>query len=325
MNSTQPKKIVLAGGTGFLGNTLARRFQKAGWRVVVLTRGIAREENGVSFAHWDGKTLSPWTEELNRAAALVNLSGRTVDCRYHARNRGHILDSRVDSTRVLGQAIARCEAPPPVWLNSSTATIYKHSFDKPMDEAGGEIGGTPVAKDEFSVEVAVAWEKAFNEAETPGVRKVALRSAMVLGNYRNSVYPVLRRLTRLGLGGRMASGRQFVSWIHENDFCRAIEWLIENKTIEGVVNLASPTPLPNREMTAILRRVCRAPFGVGLPAPLWLLELGAFFLRTETELIIKSRRVVPGRLTAAGFAFNFTEFETAARDIEDRLRSPAGV
>ncbi|MGY8655946.1 MAG: TIGR01777 family oxidoreductase [Verrucomicrobiia bacterium] len=321
MNATQNKKIILAGGTGFLGKTLARHFRKLDWNVTILTRGAERRENGVSFIHWDGESIGPWTSELEGATAVVNLAGRSVDCRYHARNRRLILDSRVNSTRILGKAIASCDTPPPVWLNSSTATIYRRSLDKPMDEASGKIGGTREAKDIFSVEVAVAWEKAFDETQTPDTRKVALRSAMVLGNYRNSVLPVLRRLTRLGLGGKMASGRQFVSWIHEIDFCRAIEWLIYNETVSGIVNLAAPNPLPNRDMTGILRRVCRAPFGLGLPAPLWLLELGAFFLRTETELIIKSRRVVPGRLSSAGFKFHFTQFEAAASEIEDRIRN----
>ena len=310
MKPKRNNRIILAGGTGFLGGILTRHFHRKGWKVVVLTRGAAREEKRASFIHWDGRSIGPWTAAITGATAIVNLA---------ARNRRRRLDSRVDSTRVLGEAIENCEAPPPAWLNSSTATIYRHSFDKPMDEATGEIGGSPEAKDEFSVAVAVAWEKAFDDAITPGARKVALRSAMVLGEGRNSVFPVLRRLARLGLGGKMASGRQFVSWIHESDFCRAIEWLLENESVSGVVNLAAPNPLPNREMMGILRRICRAPFGVGIPAPLALLELGAFVLGTETELIVKSRRVVPGRLEAAGFPFEFTRFEDAAREIEARI------
>jgi uncharacterized protein (TIGR01777 family) len=219
----------------------------------------------------------------------------------------------VNSTRVLGEAIAQCAQPPRVWLNASTATIYKHSLDRPIDELTGEIGSTPEAKDEFSVEVARAWEQALDEARTPATRKIALRTAMVLGNGPNSVLPVLRRLARFGLGGKMGTGRQFVSWIHEVDFCRAIEWLIAHEDFTGPVNLAAPNPVPNRELMESMREVCRVPFG--LPATEWMLELGAFFLRTETELIIKSRRVVPGRLIAVGFQFRFPHPREALVDL----------
>jgi uncharacterized protein (TIGR01777 family) len=187
-----------------------------------------------------------------------------------------------------------------------------------MDEATGLTGTSPEAKDAFSVEVARAWEKAFDNAPAPGTRKVILRSAMVLGNDPNSVLPMLRRLTRLGLGGRMASGRQFVSWIQEQDYCRAIEWLIANGDFSGVVNLAAPNPLPNGEVMRTLRRIYRVPFA--LPSTNWMLEAGAFLLRTETELIIKSRRVVPGRLLAAGFRFLYPNLEDAVREIESRRR-----
>jgi uncharacterized protein (TIGR01777 family) len=217
----------------------------------------------------------------------------------------------------LGQAIAACKQPPRIWFNSSTATIYKHSVDRPMDEATGEIGATPEAKDAFSVEVACAWERVFGAARTPGTRKVALRTAMVLGKGRNSVLPVLQRLARSGLGGRMASGKQFVSWIHREDFCRAIEWLIQRDDLIGPVNLAAPNPVPNAEMMRLVRRVCGV--SVGLPAPRWMLEAGAFLLRTETELIIKSRRVIPGRLAASGFQFRFPELEGALQDLVSRM------
>ncbi len=320
MDSTSKQRVVLAGGSGFLGKLLARFFLKQGRAVTVLTRGAPRLESGVEFIQWDGRTPALWTDQLEGAAALINLAGRSVDCRYHARNRRLIMDSRIDSTRVLEQAVSQCRKPPPVWLNSSTGTIYRHTFAEAWDE-DGETGATPEAKDAFSVDVAQAWERVFLAADTPGVRKIALRSAMVLGTGRNSVFPVLRRLTRCGLGGRMGSGRQYVSWIHELDFCRAVEWLIGHAAIAGPVNLAAPNPLTNREMMRILRRVCGAPFGIGLPAPEWLLEIGAFLLRTETELVIKSRRVVPDRLAGSGLGFEFTEFDLAAQDLEDRIRS----
>lgn len=226
-----------------------------------------------------------------------------------------MMDSRIKSTRVVGEAIARCQSPPPVWLNCSTATIYKHSLDRAMDETGGEIGASPEAKDAFSIEVATAWEQALSEARVPGTRKVALRTAMVLSN-AGSVFRVLRRLVRFGLGGKMASGQQYVSWIHELDFCRAIEWILARQDLAGPVNVVAPNPLPNQDMMRILRQTLGVPFG--LPATASMLEVGAFFLRTETELIMKSRRVVPGRLLASGFEFRFPEFKRAVEDLVGR-------
>lgn len=309
-------KIILAGGSGFLGRVLARYFAERGREVVILTREPKVAEGKIREVRWDGEHLGDWKRELEGASAVINLAGCSVDCRYTARNRRVILDSRVLPTRVIGEAIALCENPPAVWLNASTATIYKHALARAMTESKGVIGATPEAKDTFSVEVAVAWEKACEEATTPRTRKVLLRTAMVLGLGKNSVFPTLRRLVKCGLGGKMASGEQYVSWIHERDFCRAIEWLITHPTLEGVVNLAAPNPLPNREMMRAFRSVCGVPFG--LPATAWMLELGAVLLRTETELIIKSRRVVPERLLAEGFEFEFTRFRDALEELNVR-------
>lgn len=304
------RRIILAGGSGVLGQLLARRSSAQGDDVVVLTRN-PRGGSTAREVHWDGETLGAWVTELEGATALVNLAGRSVDCRYHARNRRIIMDSRIKSTRVLGEALVRCANPPRVWLNSSTATIYRHTFGPAWNEAG-EIGGCAEAKDVFSVKVATEWERAFNEAATPHTRKVALRTAMVLSR-DGGVLPVLRRMARLGLGGSIAGGRQFMSWIHEEDFFRAVAWLIEHSEVIGPVNVAAPTPVPQAEMMRHLRRICRMPFG--LPATLWMLELGALFLRTESELIIKSRRVVPGRLLADGFKFQHETVETALEDL----------
>ncbi|MST01045.1 MAG: TIGR01777 family protein [Pedosphaera sp.] len=304
-------RLVLAGGRGFLGQVLAKYFQALGWEVVVLTRS-PQTNRAAREVRWNAETLDEWAGELESATAIVNLTGRTVDCRYTAKNRREIMDSRVNSTRVLGEAVARCKNPPAVWLNASTATIYKHTFGSPWNESG-EIGATPEAQDKFSVEVARVWEDTFNAAETPRTRKVALRSAMVLGNAPNSVFPVLRRLARLGLGGRMGNGRQFVSWIHELDFSRAIEWLIACDEVSGPVNVAAPNPLTNSDMMRLFRELCGMPFG--LPVMEWMLEVGAFLLRTETELVIKSRRVMPGRLLAGGFQFRFTDFREALTDL----------
>jgi uncharacterized protein (TIGR01777 family) len=306
------QRIILAGGSGFLGRVLADWLTARGAEVVILTRA-PRAGGQVREVSWDARTLGQWQREIEGAEAVINLAGRTVDCRYNAENRRLILDSRVDSTRVLGSAIGLCGTPPRVWLNSSTATIYKHTYGKPNDEATGMIGATPEAKDEFSIEVAQAWERALDSARTPDTRKIALRSAMVLGSGENSVLPMLQRLTRLGLGGRMGNGRQFISWIHERDFCRAVEWLLAQEDFRGPVNLAAPNPVPNAELMRTLRKVCRVPFG--LPATKWMLEIGALFLKTETELIIKSRRVVPGRLLAAGFEFEFPHVRGALEDL----------
>ena len=305
-------KIILAGGSGFVGQVLADYFAAKGMEVVILTRRPKQRADAIREEHWDGEKLGDWLKELEGARALINLAGVSVNCRYHARNRKRMLDSRLNSTRVLGEAIARCANPPPVWLNSSTATIYRHTFGPAWDEAG-KIGGCAEAKDIFSVHIATEWERVFNEADTPRTRKVALRSAMVLGHGKNSVLPNLLRLARLGLGGSLAGGRQFVSWIHEEDFCRAVEWIIEHEKHCGPVNLAAPNPVPNAEFMATIRKVCRAPFG--LPASRWMLEIGAFLLRTETELILKSRRVLPGRLLASGFQFQFPELRAALKDL----------
>lgn len=314
-------KLAIAGGSGFLGTALARYFGSRDHEIIILTRRPKVRKDRVREVEWDGETIGAWTRELQGAAALINLAGVSVNCRYHARNRARILDSRVNTTHVLGQAISRMAHPPLVWLNASTATIYRHTFGPAWTESG-EIGSHPDARDAFSIEAATAWERAFNEAPATTTRKVVLRSALVLGHGNNSVFPVLRRLTRLGLGGRMGSGRQFVSWIHELDFCRAVEFLIEHDEISGVVNLAAPNPLRNKDMMQTLRQVCGA--SCGLPTPEWLLELGAFLFRTETELVVKSRRVVPRRLLDHHFQFQFTHIRDAFANL-DGMQEQAGV
>lgn len=312
------KKIILAGGSGFLGSELAKHFAALGWEVVILTRSPKSRTDAVREVAWDTKTLGDWARELEGATVVVNLTGRSVDCRYTAKNRREIMDSRVNSTRVVGEAIAQSKTPPGVWLNSSTATVYQHTFGKPHDESSQDMDSAVDAKDAFSVEVAQAWERTLNEAKTPNTRKVALRTSMVLGLGQNSVFPVLRRLTKFGLGGRQGSGNQFVSWIHVEDFCRATEWIIAHDNLVGPINQCAPNPLPNTEMMKVFREVCGMP--IGLPATEWMLEIGAFFLRTETELIFKSRRVVPGRLLESGFMFRFLTFREALMDLEQRIK-----
>lgn len=267
---------------------------------------------------WDANHLSLWTKQLEGADVLINLAGRSVNCRYHRWNRTQILESRIRSTELLGQAIATLRNPPRLWLNASTATIYRHSLDREMGESG-ELGGSEKgapAEWRFSVDVAKRWEEAFFSGDTPATRKIALRSAMIMSPDRGGVFDTLSRLARLRLGGKAGSGRQYVSWIHEQDFKRAIDFLIANETIEGVANVASPSPLPNSEFMQRLREA----WGIthGLPATERMLEVGAFFLRTETELILKSRRVVPGLLLKCGFRFDFPNWAEASKDLVRR-------
>jgi len=316
------RRVVLAGGSGLLGRMLAEYLGAKGYNIVVLSRSpksflVAKSTVTVRNVQWDGCSVGDWAKEIDGAVAVINLTGRSVNCRYNAKNQREILESRVLSTKAVGDAIGRCTSPPPIWLNASTATIYKHSIDKPMDE-NAEMAATTDAKDEFSVEVAMAWEKAFFDAFTPKTRKVALRISMVLVDEPRSVFPVLRGLVRRGLGGALAGGKQYVSWIHHEDFCRAIGWVIEHNEVSGGINVAAPNPIANRDMMRTLRRVCGVPFG--LPATGWMMEIGAFFMRTETELMLKSRRVVPGRLLRDGFEFKYPRFEQAADELEQRMR-----
>ncbi len=307
-------KIIIPGGTGQVGTVLARAFTRDHHEVVVLARHPRPAPWRV--VQWDPTHVAGWADELDGADVAINLAGRSVNCRYTPANRCEILSSRVLSVRAVGQAIAAARRPPPVWLQASTATIYAHRYDEANDEISGVLGGAePGAPDtwRFSIEVATAWENALDEAATPGTRKVKLRSAMIMSPDPGGVFDTLLGLVRRGLGGTAGSGRQFVSWIHEVDFVRAIYWLIERDHLTGAVNLAAPNPLPNKEFMAILRRASAVPFG--LPASEWMLELGAVFLQTETELILKSRRVVPRRLLEDGFLFEYPDWEPAAQEL----------
>ncbi|MBJ6636463.1 TIGR01777 family oxidoreductase [Streptomyces sp. I5] len=310
-------KIVLPGGTGQVGTILDRALSAAGHEVVVLTRRPRRPQD----VAWDGATPGPWTEAVDGADVVVNLAGRSVSCRYTPENLRAMMDSRVGSARAVGEAIAAARRPPKVWLQMSTATIYAHRFDAANDETTGVIGGTESGVPDYwaySVEIAKNWERAQEEAATPGTRKVALRAAMVMSPDRGGVFDMLSWLARLGLGGPVAGGGQYVSWIHDEDFVRAVEFLIAREDVEGAVNLAAPCPLPQREFTRVLRRAWGVP--VGLPASRWMAEVGAFVLRSDTELLLKSRRVVPGRLGDAGFAYVWTGWEGAAGDLVRRAR-----
>ena len=313
-------KIVIPGGTGQVGQILARHFHRQGHHVTILSRNPHAAPWRV--ISWDGVTLGPWIEELDRCDVCINLAGRSVNCRYTPANRRSIFESRIRSTQILNQAITVIEQPPSVWLNASTATIYRHALDRPMDEATGEFGGDePGAPDtwNFSIQVAKSWEEAFFSKPTPETRKVALRSAMTLSPDRGGVFDVFLGLVRHGLGGATLPGNQYVSWIHEVDFIRAIEFLIARQDIDGAVNLAAPQPLTNFEFLHSLRQAWG--IRIGLPTARWMLEIGAFLLRTESELILKSRRVVPGRLLKAGFEFQYPSWAEASCDLVARWRT----
>ena len=297
------RKMIIAGANGFLGKYLCRWFHERGWEVVGLNRngGVTPEAKSV---FWDGRSLGEWAGELEGAEVIINLAGKSVNCRYGKKNKALIFQSRLESTSVLGEAIRQCDRPPRRWLNSSTATIYRHAEDRPQDEETEELGTG------FSVEVAKAWEKELRESEVPdGVKKVALRSAIVIANEPGSAFDYLRRIAWLGLGGRMGSGRQKMSWIHVDDFCGAIEWMIEREELQDFYNLSAPNPTDNAGCMAGFRRI--AGRRLGMPATRWMLAIGTFLMRSESELVLKSRWVLPNRLLAEGFEFQWSDFDEA--------------
>jgi hypothetical protein len=318
-------KLILAGATGQIGRILLRDFTRENTHeLVVLTREPMRVPSatrrpGLRFVSWDARSLGPWAAELDGADAVINLAGRSVNCRYTADNLAAMMSSRVESTRVIGEAITRAAQPPRVWLQMSTATIYAHRFDAPNDEVTGILGGAEPDVPRYwdtSIAIARAWEETLFSSATPLTRKVALRSAMVMSPDRAGVFDTLATLARRGLGGAHGHGRQFISWIHEHDFIAAIRFLLTCEALDGPVNLAAPTPLPNREFQRVLRLTlgCRG----ALPTPRWALELGAFLLRTDTELLLKSRRVIPRRLLEHGFTFRYSNWQEAATELGQR-------
>jgi uncharacterized protein (TIGR01777 family) len=310
-------KIILPGGTGQLGRLLARDFHAAGHQVVVFTRHPRPAPWRV--LPWDATTLGAWAQEIDGADVVINLTGRSVNCRYTPERRREIIESRTHSTRVVGEAILRAARPPRTWLQMSSATIYSHRFDAPNDETTGQItGSVPERPWGFSVGVVQAWERALFAFETPATRQVALRSSIVMSAQRGGIFEVFVGLVRRGLGGTIADGRQMVSWIHEADFLRVIHWLIEHEDLSGVVNITSPHAVPNAEFMRDLRRACGMPFG--LPSSRWMLEIGTRLLRTEPELVLKSRWSYPRRLLESGFAFEWTRWEEAAVELYDRWR-----
>ncbi len=299
------KRIVLAGGSGFLGTFLGEQFQKVGYEVVVLGRGASRISNGTRFVTWDGKNLGSWINEIDGADVLVNLAGRSINCRFNSTNRSEILNSRIDSTTVLAKAIQQSKRPPALWVNSSTASLYRQAFDKPMDEWTGEIGTG------FTVDVGKKWEQSFFESDLASTRRVALRISIILGKHGGAMIP-LRNITKFGLGGKQAGGKQMFSWIHEMDVFEIVRFL-ESHPVEGAVNCTAPNPVTNAEFMREMRQVIGMP--IGLPAPLFILELGTRLLRTESELIVNSHWVLPARLLQEGFKFRFANLPDALKDL----------
>ncbi|PWK70003.1 hypothetical protein LX99_04656 [Mucilaginibacter oryzae] len=300
------KKIVLAGGNGYLGTVLAKYYRNLADEVIILARKPKPVDGNVHTALWDGETEAGWTVHLTGADMLVNLCGKNVNCRYTEKNKREIVRSRVLPTELLGRVINKMTDPPKLWINLSSATIYRHAEDRLQDEETGEIGYG------FSVDVCKSWEKAFFAADTPRTRKVALRMGIVFGR-SDSAFPRLLNLARLGLGGRQGNGQQYMAWVHEQDAARSTQWLLDQADLQGVFNCTAPKGEKNTDMMRIIRKACGAPFG--LPTPEWLLEIGAAMIGTETELILKSRWVLPKRLLDSGFKFQFERAEYAVHQI----------
>jgi len=291
-------KMIIAAGTGFLGKNLEKYFLNKNYEIKILTRNPKRKNE----IYWDAKTVGNWKEELENSDVLINLAGKSVDCRYNEKNKKEIFDSRIYSTKVLQQAIDECQNPPKIWLNASSATIYTHSETQLNTEENGIIG------DDFSMNICKSWEKEFFKTENPNIRKVALRTSIVLGK-NGGAFPKFKQISKLGLGGKQGRGNQMMSWIHIDDFCEAVNFIIENETLKGAINITAPNPLSNEKMMKQLREKIKIPFGI--PSQVWLLEIAAIFIKTETELMLKSRNVYPEILIENGFQFKYDNFEKA--------------
>ncbi|MBB6331020.1 uncharacterized protein (TIGR01777 family) [Chryseobacterium sediminis] len=291
-------KIIIAGGTGFLGENLEKYFTEKENQVYILTRKPQRKNE----IYWDAKTLGEWKNSLEKADVLINLTGKSVDCRYHKKNKQEIYSSRINSTKILQEAVSQCSEKPKIWLNASSATIYVHSEQHLNTEENGIIG------DDFSMNICKSWEREFFAVKNEGMRKIALRTSIVLGN-NGGAFPKLKMVTKLCLGGKQGRGNQMVSWIHIDDFCKAVDWIIQHENMSGAINITAPAPLSNDNMMKKLRKELKVPFG--LNAPVWQLEIASLLLKTETELLLKSRNVYPERLIKSGFQFSFPGFDEA--------------
>ena len=291
-----------------MGKAICSYFKEQADEIIILSRGPERTEKNLRFIFWDGKNPGPWVEEIEGAEVLINLAGKNVNCRYNEKNKKEIFDSRTNSIEALARALEKCRVRPEIWIQSASATIYRHAEDRPMTERNLEIG------EGFSVEVCKKWEKTFwdQTAQFPEMRKVILRTSLVLGK-KEGVFPRLKNLTIFGLGGKQGNGNQMVSWIHESDVAGLVEWVLRHPEMNGFINCSAPFPIKNRELMRSIRKCLGVPFG--LPAPAWLLELGAILIGTETELILKSRWVLPEKLLNSGYRFKFPDIESAIDNI----------
>lgn len=287
------KKIIIAGGTGFIGKYLTKQFGDLGYQVII----ISRQKGNIQ---WDD--TAGIINALENSEMLINLAGKSVNCRYNEKNKTEILKSRTETTKALGEAILKCNNPPDLWINSGTATIYRHAEDRPMTESAGEIGKG------FSVEVATNWEKSFFTFQLPATRQVVLRMAIVLGKGGGVIKPFIN-LVRLGLGGMQGNGKQMFSWIHMEDLFNIVLFLQSHKELKGAFNCSAPNPVDNKTLMKTFRQVMKVK--IGLPSPSWLLTIGAVIIKTETELILKSRWVIPERLLESGYTFKYPNLETA--------------
>ncbi len=316
------KKIIIAGGSGFIGEEITKHFSREN-QIIILTRQLKNIRNNrnqfnlfhppdfknVEFIKWDGVNPGEWTKKLNRTDIIINLTGKTVNCRYTNKNKTEILQSRINSVNAIGRAINQISNPPKLWVNASSATIYRHAPEKPQDEYSGEFG------EGFSVEVCKTWENAFFSQATSATRKIALRMAITLGP--GGVLIPYFNLLRFGLGGKQGNGNQMYSWIHILDTCHIIEWLNDHPSMEGTYNCCSPNPVTNAEFMKLLRKETGKK--IGLPAYEWMLRLGAKLIGTETELVLKSRWVIPQKIVESGFKFRYPKLEEAFTDIISRV------
>ncbi len=299
-------KIIIAGGSGYIGTYLAQYFASKNNDIIILSRSHHNNTPKITYCVWDGKNTGDWQAELNGADILINLTGKSVNCRYTDNNKKEILDSRIDAVTILGETIKSLTRPPKIWFNAASATVYRHAEDKPQDEISGEIG------DDFSMNICKAWEKSFYTQQLPETRKIVLRMAITLGN-GDGVTSRIKKLIRFGLGGKMGNGKQMMSWVHIEDVARSIEFLYEHQQLNGIFNIASPNPITNDEFMRVFRKKMHVPFGI--PTPKWLLKIGSKLIGTETELILKSRWVIPKKLLESGFDFKYSEIAQVLNEV----------
>ena len=301
------KKIIIAGGSGFLGKSIMNYFDENNYEFVILSRqDFIPTKKNCNVKIWDAKNVGDWQAELENAEAVINLTGKTINCRYTDKNKKEILESRVDSTHAIGNAIMQCKNPPKLWINASAATLYKYTETFDHTEESKDFN------DDFSTQVCLAWEKAFNSFVLKNTRRIALRISIVLGK-DDGVFTRLKLLTQLGLGGKQGNGKQYVSWIHIDDFCRSIEFFIQHENCNGAYNMSTPNPISNADFMKAFRNKMKIP--IGIPAPDFILKIGAFFIGTEPELVLKSRRVVPKKMLDEGFKFLHPTIESAIESL----------